>query len=304
MIDPSPASMVVHEGPLSPASRPPSRAATDALDEPSAIQVQVETLSASTLSRRRSGVSIAAQRPVYSSLEIVTVRSVVSPPAPKSDTPLDWIGSAVRSMLDVARDVLRSAALVSQGQHSRIDLPGAPALVMYRPTPISIAPSAPTSSSVVGEQVWRAQGLETDATGSSPHAALEAWAGLVRDETERLLCAPTHLLEPEERRRKRLLLGAIDVLASHIGPKAEDLWVAGSLEREGDGVVLVTSDGERYPLAPALRSEIDVSAPYRVGRIRLDAYQQPEGEIFELDSGDPVDPDAIWAEWTRRVGEG
>ncbi|MBX3270381.1 MAG: hypothetical protein KF729_08985 [Sandaracinaceae bacterium] len=151
---------------------------------------------------------------------------------------------------------------------------------------------------------WAARGLDATARGQWPAAAIDAWARQMRGEAERFLTTPTHLLDATERLRKRVVLGAVDVVASRIGPREGDTWVAGTLERDGDHVVLVTADGDRYPLPAHLCSEIDVPAPYRVGRVALDADQVPRGDVLELEPVTAAEPDTVLAEWKRRAGDG
>lgn len=172
---------------------------------------------------------------------------------------------------------------------------GEPELVLYEPRRLRVTKAG---------DAWSATGLDTTERGPSPRAAIAAWTHCIRAEAERLLRTPTHVLTPTERLRKRVLLGAIDVYASRIGPRANDLWVAGTLERDGEEVVLVTEDGERFVVVPQLRDEIHVTAPYRLGRVELDPEQRPHGPVLELQPVQDVDPEALWDEWKRVVGEG
>lgn len=167
------------------------------------------------------------------------------------------------------------------------------ALVFYKPTPIRVTRN---------KSNWSVRGLEIVTSSPHLHSALEEWALAVRSEAERLLCTPTHVLEAADRTHKRRILGAVDVLESEVGPRSEVTWVAGPLEREGEDVVLVTSDGERYPLEAHLCEGVDMSGPYRVGKIALDRRCRPYGKVFELDPRpEPLDSDAVWAKWKRLV---
>lgn len=172
---------------------------------------------------------------------------------------------------------------------------GQPELVLYEPKRLRVTKAG---------GAWTATGLGATERGRSPRAAIAAWTRKVREETERLLRTPTHLLEPTERQRKGELLGAIDVLQSCIGPRADDAWISGTLERDGDEVVLVTEDGQRFTVHESLRGEVDVPAAYRLGRVALDKYRQPRGPVLELEPVADVDANALWEEWKRRVGEG
>lgn len=172
---------------------------------------------------------------------------------------------------------------------------GEPELVLHEPRRLRVTKAGAG---------WSATGLDTTERGPSPRAAIAAWTQKVRAEAERLLRAATHVLTPTERLRKRALLGAIDIYASRIGPRADQLWVDGRLERDGEEVVLVTEDGERFVVLPELRDEIQVTAPYRLGRVALDEEQRPQGPVLELEPVQDADPDALWDEWKRGVGEG
>lgn len=69
-------------------------------------------------------------------------------------------------------------------------------------------------------QGWEASALGRSEAGCTQEEARGALIETLRDETYTLLTTLTHTLSREDRERKRILLGSIDVVASHIAPPA------------------------------------------------------------------------------------
>lgn len=65
---------------------------------------------------------------------------------------------------------------------------------------------------------WEASALGRSELGCTEEEARGALIEALRDETYTLLTTLTHTLSQEERNRKRILLGSIDVVVSHIAP--------------------------------------------------------------------------------------
>lgn len=109
--------------------------------------------------------------------------------------------------LDVQRDLVRISR--AGWPTDTLWVPGQPALHFHEPHEMRV---------VRARNAWKASilALARTAAGPTPVAALAALMKALRDETQSLLTSLTHTLAHEERLRKRVLLAAVDVVASRI----------------------------------------------------------------------------------------
>lgn len=97
------------------------------------------------------------------------------------------------------------------------------------------------------EDGFRARLLETEAFGVSPTEAISNLVERIEIEARAILKAFTHLLSPEERRRKGILLSAVDIIESGIEPQRDSVWVFGEVRDR-----IFTSAGDSYNVHVAI----------------------------------------------------
>lgn len=150
----------------------------------------------------------------------------------------------------------------------------------------------------LADGTWQAElpDLDTPARGRSPQRAIEALNRALRTEVDALLRAFTHQLDGATRFRKRILLGAVDVVASQLDARAsKSAWVMGDVERRPDGSMWLHTGGgfDLWFEIPA-----DVAAGWtpsdgpHFARVEAGPSGEPRGPVLELEPalrGSPAD---------------
>lgn len=169
----------------------------------------------------------------------------------------------------------------------------------------------PVDVRVVGHGArWSAElpTLSAFADGRSPLEALGAVVDQVRNEVRRLVRAYTSDLGPRDRMRKRLLLGAVDVVTSGLdGAKLDSYWFFGTLHRDDQGALWLRTGGERdlqFEVPVDLARETVVDDLPHLARVSTDEHGVPTGPVLELEPGFRGTDDDLWDAWQRRADGG
>jgi hypothetical protein len=136
-------------------------------------------------------------------------------------------------------------------------------------------------------------------SGASQVVATALW-----EETDKLLSTLTHELNAEQRARKRLLLGNVDILPSGlVRDVAPFAWVLGTIEVDGSGrrFRALGSRAECYEFAVELPHAIPTDSFVRLAKVRAGAIGEPIGPVVELERPLGIDPEATWATWERKL---
>ncbi|MBK8240334.1 MAG: hypothetical protein IPK74_32825 [Deltaproteobacteria bacterium] len=145
---------------------------------------------------------------------------------------------------------------------------------------------------------WQAElpDLDTQARGRSPQRALEALNGALRTEVDALRRAFTHQLDGSTRFRKRILLGAVDLIASQLDARAsKSTWVMGDIERRADGSMWLHTGGGFdlwFEIPADLAAGCTPSDGPHFARVDAGPSGEPRGPVFELEPalrGSPAD---------------
>ena len=147
----------------------------------------------------------------------------------------------------------------------------------------------------------------TEGTGATRAGALAALgAALWRDSWD-LNGRHTGDLAPEQRKRKQLLLGAVDLAESDLlrGVR-EHTWISGEVRHGTDGVLRFVrdSDGCFYALTPELLARFEAGELPReahyLARTRTDKAGRPVEPVDAVGEPLGLDPDAAWKWWAER----
>ena len=147
--------------------------------------------------------------------------------------------------------------------------------------------------------------LELRSRGPTPLAALRAVVREAREEVAQLIRTYTHELDPSARLRKRMLLGAVDVIASRLDVQAQgDTWVFGELERDASGVLWLRTGGSAeywFAVPPELTPEPDLQDSLFFARVDTGSSGEPREPLKELERTLVRDADEIWAQWRKKL---
>ncbi len=209
----------------------------------------------------------------------------------QSDTPYaQEIEGRLQRSLDVGFDTMR------------IELVDDASLILHRSRRVQIVRQR--------NRTWRAEvrDLELSGRGQSPLEALEALVVAARGEISHLIRAYTSDLSPQERFRKRLLLGAVDVPASRLGGAAPpSYWFVGSVCRGPDGGLWMRTEGERdlWFEIPADKAQgLVVDALPRLFAVKTDESGVPVGPVTDIDEPFRGTDEDLWDRWRRRMADG
>jgi tetratricopeptide (TPR) repeat protein len=143
------------------------------------------------------------------------------------------------------------------------------------------------------------------AEGGTPLDALRGLVTRVREDCATLVRSYTHTLPLQERMRKRLLLGAVDIVASRVDAAApREWWMMGHLERDDCGRLWLKAGGaraERYEV-PAELVEVVDDLPH-LARVDADASGAPRGPVRLLLPGFRGSEEDLWRAWRARVAD-
>jgi hypothetical protein len=167
-------------------------------------------------------------------------------------------------------------------------------LVFVRPVEVRV---------VRGGTRWSAEfrTLLAFAESDSPLSAVRDLVRALRNEVSRLVRAYTSDLSPSERMRKRLLLGAVDVLSSRVDAHAAaSYWYYGTLHRDGKGQLWLRSAGDRdyWFEVPASLSVVVDDLPH-LARVGTDERGVPIGPVLELKPGFRGSDEDLWDAWRK-----
>lgn len=162
-------------------------------------------------------------------------------------------------------------------------------LMFHRPVEVRINESA---------QKWSAEfpSLSIIASGRSPAKALQALVNTTRQDIVKLVRAYTSHLSPRERLRKRVLLGAVDILASrlHAAPLKSYCYF-GTLDRDNEGNVWLRTGGDRdlrFEVPEAMVDVVD-DLPH-LAQVSTDEHGVPVGPVQELKPGFRGSDEDLW----------
>lgn len=159
----------------------------------------------------------------------------------------------------------------------------------------------------LGAGVWLAElpDVEVRGRGASPARALEAMSQALRAGVSDALRVLTHQLDAQARLRKRVLLGAIDVIASQLDAKSSDsVWVLGDVSRRPDGSTWLHTGGQ-FDLWFEVPEEIaagwePTDAPH-FARVIAGASGEPHGPVQELEPAVHLSAEELWERFRRRL---
>lgn len=159
----------------------------------------------------------------------------------------------------------------------------------------------------LGVDAWLAElpEIEVRGRGASPHRALEALNLALRSEVGDAVRALTHQLDAQARLRKRVLLGAVDVIASRLdAASSETVWVLGDVTRRPDGSTWLHTGGE-FDLWFEVPSEVASTwvpndAPH-FARVVAGESGEPRGPVRELEPALRLSPEELWERFRRRL---
>jgi hypothetical protein len=160
---------------------------------------------------------------------------------------------------------------------------------------------------VAGGAGWSAQLLAHSffAEGASPLDALAALVDKVRDEAGRLLASYTPDLSANDRLQKRVLLAAVDVVASRVDGEAPSAWwFMGTVYREADGSCWFRTVGARelrFKVDPAVAAELTIDELPHLARVDANELGVPEGPVVEIEPGFTGSDGALWRAWRERT---
>ena len=158
-----------------------------------------------------------------------------------------------------------------------------------------------------GAWACRLEDLDVMARAETAIGALERAAADLRAEVGRLLATLTHKLSSDERERKRLLLGRVDVVASGITDRApEETWILAKVERPPNGPPHAHFlQGSQVGMALELGS---VAVPQKVDeddiwlvRVKTELTGAPTAGVLAFEEAlTGAASDAIWVRWAER----
>lgn len=187
-------------------------------------------------------------------------------------------------------------------EHSfRISVGASPDVFFHRKLHVSVSPDGHGYRCEIPE-------LGVSQYEAKKQGARQAVATALRDETAKLLATLTHELDTDQRARKRLLLGNVDVVRSGMVRNAPAYtWVLGTVEVDPEGqrrwFRAVGSEVERYAFAPDLPGVIPEDSFVRMAKVRAGSIGEPFGPVMELEPPLGTDPEATWAAWQRKLEE-
>ncbi|WP_437623176.1 tetratricopeptide repeat protein [Sorangium sp. So ce1151] len=194
------------------------------------------------------------------------------------------------------------AALSRGFSAALLEAPDVPTVHLHREIKVTIPRTGKGFSCTLEE-------LYVSARADTPLAALAAAIRKLRDETDRFRRALTHTLDPAARAQKQRLLGSVDIVASRLlGEIPESTWILGKVIADQDGSMVVREVGASartftLGLADALEPSLLPDTHPRLVCVRTGAAGEPVGPVVEL--GEPLgrNPERLWAEWRKRLGE-
>lgn len=143
------------------------------------------------------------------------------------------------------------------------------------------------------------------AEGRTPLDALRGLFARVREDCARLVRGYTHTLSLHDRMRKRLLLGAVDVVASRVDASSpREWWVMGHLQRDEEGRLWLRAGGARaecYEVPAELVAVVD-DLPH-LARVGTDTAGAPRGPVLELLPGFRGSDAELWQTWRERLAD-
>lgn len=183
-----------------------------------------------------------------------------------------------------------------------LEAPDVPVVHLHREIKVTITRAGKGFSCTLEE-------LYVSARADTPLAAFSAAVRKLREETDRFRRALTHTLDPAARAQKQRLLGSVDIVASRLlGEVPETTWILGKVTAEQDGSMVVREVGSSartfaFDAADALDPSLVPDTHPRLVRVRTGTAGEPIGPVVEL--GEPLgrNPEQLWAEWRKRLGE-
>lgn len=194
------------------------------------------------------------------------------------------------------------AALTRGFSAALLEAPDVPVVHLHREIKVSITRAGQGFSCTLED-------LCISARAATPIAALAAAVRKLRKETDRFRQTLTHSLDPDARVQKQRLLGGVDIVASRLmGEVPETTWILGKVVTDKDGVLVVRevgSSARTFMLdhADALEPSLVPDTHPRLIRVRTGAAGEPVGPVVELEKPLDRNPEQLWAEWRKRLGE-
>ncbi|XYH94231.1 hypothetical protein ACMHYB_41310 [Sorangium sp. So ce1128] len=216
------------------------------------------------------------------------------------DALLVWNNHTATDLREQEVEREMSAALSPGFRTARLEAPGVATVYLHREITVEIVRRGQAFACTLVE-------LHVSARAADRLAAFTAAIAKLREETDRYRRALTHTLEPAARVQKRHLLGHVDIVASRLlGEVSESTWVLGKvIPGEGNSMRFreVGSGAGIFVLDPSVTPPLLPDDHPRLARVRTGKAGEPVGPVLEF--GEPLgrDPDRIWAEWKRRLGE-
>lgn len=183
------------------------------------------------------------------------------------------------------------------GNSYQISVGASPKIFFHRKLQVIIRPHAEGLSCEIPK-------LDILRYPSRRSGASQAVAIALLEETAKLLSTLTHELDAEQRARKRLLLGNVDILRSGLVRNvAPFTWVLGTIEVDDSGrrFRALGSRAECYEFAAELARAIPSDSSVRLAKVQAGAIGEPIGPVVELERPLGIDPEATWATWERKL---
>jgi hypothetical protein len=199
---------------------------------------------------------------------------------------------------DVASSLER--ALASGWLARELAVPAVEPLVFFHPQRVKVTRSG---------AVWIAEltDLDTVARAASAREALMALIARVREDVTQLVAELTHTLDADTVARKQLLLGAIDIVSSHLDASSPPhVWVLGDVCQDEHGAYWLRTKGTRdlwfeIPADVARQTQL-VDLPY-LAEVVAGPSGVPRGPVIRMEAG-YGSSDALWERWRSRSQDG
>lgn len=194
------------------------------------------------------------------------------------------------------------AALSRGFSAALLEAPDVPAVHLHREITITITRAGRGFTCTLED-------LCISSRAGTPLAAFAAAIMKLREETDRFRRALTHTLDPAARAQKQRLLGCVDIVASRLlGDVPKTTWILGKVVADADGAMVVREVGSgartfALDLADALDPSLVPDTHPRLVRVRTGVAGEPVGPVIELEEPLGRDPERLWAEWRKRLGE-
>lgn len=179
------------------------------------------------------------------------------------------------------------------------------ALAVPGHTPVIFSTEQIVKTQLIAPRAWLAElpQLRVRARGTSAAEALGNLVEQLRTQTAALIRAQSHTLDSSSLMAKRMLVGAVNVIASRldaIGP--EQVWVLGDLERDADRLWLRSGGAfdVRFAIPEDLaRSLVVADVPY-FGLVKAAGSGVPVGPVTRLEPAYGSEHEVLSA-WERRT---